>query len=170
MEKRVVQKAVLAILVLLFSPSVVSATTYYVRTDGSNSNTGLANTAGGAWLTIDYAADNVAAGDTIRVQAGTYAESVSPGKGGTLASPITFVADGAVTFCTLVLGDGDNYLRFIGFTIDTNAGSCAKAARAVAIANASTTTGVEFWNNTIRDANQAGSPRVPRPRGCITGS
>lgn len=130
------------------------ATTYYVRTDGSNSNLGTSNTAGGAWLTIDFASDNVAAGDTIRVQEGTYAESVSPSDAGTDGNPITFVADGAVTFCTLVLSNGDNYLRFIGFTIDTDAGSCVKQPRAVAMTG--TQTGIEFWNNTIRDATGGG--------------
>lgn len=56
--------------------------TYYVRKDGSDSNTGLADTAGGAFLTIQKAVDTVGALDvathqvTILVRAGTYVENV----------------------------------------------------------------------------------------------
>ena len=52
--------------------------TYYVRTDGSDSNDGLANTAGGAFLTIQKAINIVSALDigtytvTMQVGAGTY--------------------------------------------------------------------------------------------------
>jgi hypothetical protein len=64
----------LTILFLLLSLSV-RATDYYVRTDGSNSNNGLTNTSGGAWLTVDYACSQVSAGThTIHVGAGTFAE------------------------------------------------------------------------------------------------
>ena len=52
--------------------------TYYVRTDGSDSNDGLANTSGGAFLTIQKALDTAASLDTviynvnIEVDAGTF--------------------------------------------------------------------------------------------------
>ena len=56
--------------------------TYYVRTDGSDSNNGLANTAGGAFLTIQKAVDIVAGIDlgvfnaTIKIADGTYPNAV----------------------------------------------------------------------------------------------
>ena len=58
---------------------------YYVRTDGSNSNDGLSNTAGGAFLTIQKAVDvcaalialNTSITLTIQVASGTYTTPVT---------------------------------------------------------------------------------------------
>jgi len=56
--------------------------TYYVRTDGSDSNTGLANTSGGAFLTVQKAIDVVSSSldtsvynVTIQIADGTYSAS-----------------------------------------------------------------------------------------------
>lgn len=73
--------------------------TYFVRTDGSDSNTGIANTAGGAFLTIDkgrqaaYALDLNGFTVTVQIGDGTYTAGVTctgmpPGWNST--SPITF--------------------------------------------------------------------------------
>lgn len=57
--------------------------TYYVRTDGSDSNNGLANTAGGAFLTIQKALDTIATLDlrgytaTVQLADGTYTAGLS---------------------------------------------------------------------------------------------
>lgn len=57
--------------------------TYYVRTDGNDSNTGLADNSGGAFLTIQAAIDKVATLDisiysvTVQVRTGTYAQALT---------------------------------------------------------------------------------------------
>lgn len=48
------------------------ATDYYVRTDGNDANTGTANTAGGAWATINKCGSTLVAGDRCLIQSGTY--------------------------------------------------------------------------------------------------
>lgn len=83
------------ILALLLSCSLAGATTYYVRTDGNNSNTGLTDSAGGAWLTIQKAANVMAAGDTTIVGNGTFSEIVITKTNGTAGNPVTFRGSGA---------------------------------------------------------------------------
>lgn len=62
----------------MFRDKLSAGRTYYVRADGSDSNTGLVNNAGGAFLTIQHAYDVVSSFDTngfatsIQVNDGTY--------------------------------------------------------------------------------------------------
>jgi hypothetical protein len=61
---------------------LVASRSYYVRSDGNDSNNGLANTSGGAFLTVQKAIDTVASLDisiynvTINVADGTYTGAV----------------------------------------------------------------------------------------------
>ena len=74
---------------------LTAARTYYVRTDGSDSNDGLANTSGGAFLTIQKAVDVVYGLDistyavTIQIADGTYT--------GTIVCNSPFLGSGTVT-------------------------------------------------------------------------
>ena len=62
---------------------------YYVATNGSDQNPGTLDE---PWLTIQHAATNLAAGDTVLIREGTYHESVYIGQGGSEGNPITFSA------------------------------------------------------------------------------
>ncbi len=65
--------------------------TYFVRKTGLDSNDGLSK--GAAFLTIDKAANTVAAADTVYVGAGVYREIVTIDTSGTSGSIITWIAD-----------------------------------------------------------------------------
>ncbi len=58
----------------LFFAKASLAATYYVSTSGSDSNPG---TQSQPWKTIQKAANTVAAGDTVTVDAGTYNERIN---------------------------------------------------------------------------------------------
>jgi hypothetical protein len=91
-----------------------AARTYYVRTDGSNSNTGLANTSGGAFLTIQKAVDVVYQtldlsiyNVTIQVADGTYSGTIVCS--GPLIGSGTLTISGNVTTPTnVVISTGAN--------------------------------------------------------------
>ena len=118
---------------VLRSTNVAAPTGYYVRTDGSNSNSGTGSSSSQAWRTLDYALghSSVNAGDIIYVRTGTYTETVSPARDGNSSSPIQVIADtdgavfgvgGAVTIqaptdSVALSFNNDNYWEFYGFEI-----------------------------------------------------
>lgn len=123
-----------------FRERLTAPRTYYVRTDGSDSNNGLANTAGGAFLTISHAVVIItrtidAAGQPITIQVGngTYNESVdfsTPMVGaacsnqlivrGDPTTPTNVILNGG-TYGFRVVGPGPDWL-IDGFKITTSSG------------------------------------------------
>lgn len=71
--------------------------TYYIATDGDDGEDGL--TEGAAWLTFNYAINQLVAGDTLYLMDGTFTDNVYIDIAGEEGSPITFIAlnDGEVT-------------------------------------------------------------------------
>lgn len=73
-------------------------TQYYIRTDGSDSNSGLANDAGNAWLTLGKAWNFLATGShIINIANGNYYDEVLVGGGAQAGENLTFQITGAVT-------------------------------------------------------------------------
>lgn len=100
----------------LISQSIV-ATDYYVRNDGSDSNPGTSNTAGGAWLTHAHAAANSAAGDRIFVTSGgKFTEQwteTSDGTSTNAANCVQWIWTATTTLQGSITSSG-NFARFYG--------------------------------------------------------
>ncbi|MBO9605848.1 MAG: carbohydrate binding domain-containing protein [Paenibacillaceae bacterium] len=69
------------------APASAAGATYYVATNGSDSNSG---SIGSPFRTIQHAADVTAPGDTVLIRGGTYRESVTVTRSGTASEPIVF--------------------------------------------------------------------------------
>jgi hypothetical protein len=126
---------------------LTAARTYYVRTDGSDSNTGLANTAGGAFLTIQKAVD-VCSGIDMRgyaveivVADGTYTDVVAINKPWVGASTVQLTGNTttpanchiSTTGSALIVGNTSGYsggqgISLRGFKITSSSGDGIKAA------------------------------------------
>jgi hypothetical protein len=78
----------------VFAVNEAPAATYYVRMDGNDTNSGQQNGPGGAWRTIQRAANLMLAGDVVIVADGTYSEVVSPRSNGAQSARITYQAVG----------------------------------------------------------------------------
>jgi len=131
--------------------------TYYVRTDGSDSNAGTGAGTGSAWKTIGKALGSagIASGDTVWIAPGKYRESITVNmtsataetsvKGDPTASQFTGISAGEIiltsyttddntaTSSTVVNMNGRDYLSFsdITFISNDNAfGACINAGTA----------------------------------------
>jgi parallel beta-helix repeat protein len=109
------------LLLLLFNALAVyaAAATKYVSNSGNNGNSG--NSWAQAWLTIQYAEDHIAAGDTVWVANGTYT-GFDVRITGTAANPIVFIAAGNSVVINVPTGTTDlinvenaNYIEINGF-------------------------------------------------------
>ncbi len=106
----------------------VFAATYYVATNGSDSNDGSFDH---PWLTIHKAAQMMYAGDTTYIRGGTYSlsgkASIEPTRSGSAGNYITFsnyqnetvIIDGvgSTTNVAFFLDSAHSYFRFIGMTM-----------------------------------------------------
>jgi hypothetical protein len=72
---------------VMVSISEPTGNTYYVATNGSDSNSG---TLDAPWLTIQYAADTMRAGDTVYIRGGVYCENVTTAQSGSSSGNIVF--------------------------------------------------------------------------------
>lgn len=120
-----------------FRERLTANRTYYIRSDGSDSNNGLANTSGGAFLTLNKARDAIAsldgAGYTITVSMGTsitggltlskrlvgVASIVVDAGGHTLTGAITVTAPMAVTV------QNGTFLNTAGNVLTANGAGCS---------------------------------------------
>lgn len=89
----------LVVMMSAWFPTVAFSATYYVDAiNGSDSYSAQqAQNVATPWKTIKTATLTAVAGDIIRVQPGTYTESVESKRDGTANAPITFQANGTVT-------------------------------------------------------------------------
>ena len=112
-------------LTILARPEIASAAgaSYYVSTTGSDTSVG---SEAAPFKTISKAAQVAAAGDTVYVKAGTYAERVTFSKSGTSGSPIAFRAFGSdlVRFTDGFSVTG-SYITVDGFDVSEGAASPA---------------------------------------------
>lgn len=94
------------------------AADYYVDSGHASASDSNSGTEQAPWLTIQHAADSVAAGDTVHVKQGTYDERIVLSTGGSAGSIIHFIAEPRRTVYTFGFNTtGADYVRIEGFDI-----------------------------------------------------
>jgi hypothetical protein len=99
----------------------LEAATKYVSNTGNNSNSG--NSWAQSWLTLQYAANQISAGDTVWVADGTYV-GFDLRTSGTASNTIVFIAAGENVIINLPCGttdginvEGADYIEINGFRV-----------------------------------------------------
>src|SRR5688572_1390315 len=114
-------RLILLLLGLMGMSASSMAATKYVSNSGNNSSSG--NSWATAWLTLQYAANQISAGDTVWVANGTYV-GFDLRTTGNASNPIVFIASGTNATINLPCGttDGINvenadYIEINGFRV-----------------------------------------------------
>lgn len=108
--------AAFALAMLTAAPAL--AATYYVKPTGSDSNNGTSSAT--AWKTIGKANSTMVAGDVVRIDPGTYSESIAPVNSGTSSARITYmgnIANPAGVVASNIDLSGDDYISIKGVTV-----------------------------------------------------
>lgn len=144
--------------------------TYYVRTDGSDSNNGLADTSGGAFLTIQKAVDAAISIDmggyavTISVAAGTYSAGAvvsKPPVGGLISiagAGATTIISAASSDCFLVSCPTTLFVSNMKLTTTGGSGSCLRTSVSGAVLTMNA--GVEFGAAVQRHVNSQNGGQI----------
>ena len=122
------------IFMLAICASRAASATYYVAASGNDGNAG---TAAAPWQTLQHAANQVQAGDTVMVQAGSYVGFVlgwNYPQDGTASAPISFIANPGVIITSRdnetadgIDIEGPSYIIVDGFTVNNADGSITRA-------------------------------------------
>ena len=131
-------------LAAMLREKLLASRTYYVRTDGSDSNTGLTNTAGGAFLTMQKAANVIADtldlngfNVTVNVANGTYAAGVTVTQPWVGEGIVYFTGNVASPANCLVNATGDAFLADKGATFDVRGFKVTAGSRGIAAQSSS---------------------------------
>jgi len=120
----------LAIVLLWVLPSVAGAAMLHVDQNDANCTDAGGGSQAAPFCTIDAAADQVMAGDTVSVKPGTYSERVVMTQSGASGAPIVFVADPGVTVSGQFNGfdlSGVSWVTVQGFTVAQTTSHAIKA-------------------------------------------
>ena len=91
---------------------------YYVRPDGSDTNTGLGSTTALAWRTVQKAlgATGIGSGDTLYIAPGTYTENITVG--GTYSATTSVIGD---VLCTQFIGVTPGFVKISNYANESTA-------------------------------------------------